>query len=221
MILVCADFQRVGSLYTASLQAGGNMRIFSDNLKFIGNIGDAANAGLARIRFYWPLSWRNASALILGALLAKWFWILFAPQPTYTASMPARTASAGASRLFGVAPTNQTTAEGVALPNVQLLGIFSASSDKPGFAVLKLDNNRQMGVAEGEEVVPGTRMIAVEADYVLLERAGARQRVNLENKFENSNKAGHLPDYGMAASRQQNVNPPDMILQNSMHRQRK
>jgi general secretion pathway protein C len=156
------------------------------NRSSIGTIAEAAFASMARLFNFLPLSWRGVSALILGVLLAKWFWILFAPQTSFTAALPQRAAGMETGQLFGVTSSNETTANGVALPNVQLLGVFAASEGKRGFAVLKLDDRSQTGVAEGEEVATGTRLVAVHADHVVLERAGVRQRVNLENKYASS-----------------------------------
>lgn len=166
----------------------------------IGTIAEAALASLSRLFKYLPLSWRGASALILGVLLAKWFWILLAPQTTFTATLPERAAGVEAGQLFGVTASNDVTAQGVALPNVQLLGVFAASSGKKGFAILKLDDKSQTGVAEGEEVATGTRLIAVHADHVILERAGVQQRVNLENQYANSPHAAILPGMNPAAA---------------------
>jgi hypothetical protein len=197
------------------------MRIFSISWRNIGTTGDAILGKLSRLLAYWPLSWRSLSALILGVLLAKWFWIIFAPHVTYTAALPESTSSLEAGQLFGMAASNEAAGEGVALPNVKLLGIFSANSGKPGFAILKLDNNRQAGIAEGEEVAPGTRLVAVEENYVLLERAGIRQRVNLEDKYANAaNKAGFVPAYGTAAANLQN-GPPGSSIQDRPRRQHK
>lgn len=167
----------------------------------IGTTVDAILTGLSRMSIYWPLSWRSLSAIILGVILARWTWILFAPHATYTSAIPERAAGQEAGKLFGIRTATETASVGVALPNVQLLGVFAASSGKPGFAVLKLDNNRQAGVAEGEEVAPGTKLIEVNADYVLLERAGVQQRVNMENKYAASTGIkGKLPANGAATT---------------------
>ena len=162
----------------------------------IGTIADAVMAMLSRLSFFWPLSWRGLSALILGVLLANWFWILFAPHATFTAAVPERAAGLDAGLLFGVVQSTDTATQGMALPNVQLLGIFTASAGKPGFAVLKLDDKRQVGAAEGEEIASGTRLVAVHADHVLLEHAGVQQKVNLENKYASSSNKGVQPALG-------------------------
>lgn len=172
-------------------------------------VAEMALSRLSRLSLYWPFSWRGLSALILGVLLAKWFWILFAPNAIYTSAVPERTAGQEAGQLFGVAVVTETASQGVALPNIQLLGVFTASAGKPGFAVLKLDNGRQMGIAEGEEVAAGTKLIKVHADHVILERAGLQQRVELENKYANSPNSSQImsltPAYGATANRiQQN-----------------
>ena len=122
------------------------MQVFKLNPGSLGNMAVAAMTLLSRL----PFSWRGISALVLGILLAKWFWILLAPQPLYSAVRPGSTAANEAGLLFGTVQSGDTVNQGVALPNVQLLGIFSANAGKPGFAVLKLSENRQVGVAEGE-----------------------------------------------------------------------
>jgi general secretion pathway protein C len=197
------------------------MRMLRINWGSIGTLGDAAMAMLSRLSFYWPFSWRGVSALVLGVLLAKWFWILFAPHAIFTAAMPERAAGLEAGRLFGVAQSTEAATQGVALPNVQLLGVFAASAGKAGFAVLKLEDKRQVGVAEGEEVAAGTRLLAVHADYVLLEHAGVQQRVNLENKYADpSSKVGQSAFVAKAANKQNNE-VPDKGLQNRLRQLRK
>lgn len=134
------------------------------------------------------LPWRGVGALVLGVLLAKWSWVLFAPHAAATAVVPEHVATVEAGRLFGLAVSGVSSAEGVALPNVRLVGVFAAKTGRPGFAVLKLDDKQQAGVAVGESVAPGTKLLEVHADYVLLERGGVQQRVNLEGKA-----AGAMP----------------------------
>jgi len=197
------------------------MRMLRINWGSIGTIGDAVMVTLSRLSFYWPFTWRGVSALVLGVLLAKWFWILFAPHAIFTAAMPERAAGLEAGRLFGVALSTEEVTQGVALPNVQLLGVFAASAGKPGFAVLKLDDKSQVGVAEGEEVAAGTKLLAVHADYVLLEHAGVQQRVNLENKYADSSNTGEQSAFVAKAGNKQNNEISDKVLQNRLRQPRK
>lgn len=124
----------------------------------------------------------GAGILLLGVFLARWIWILFAP-PTAMLSVPTeRSSITESSRLFGVATATTSVVEGSTLPEVQLVGVFATSPGKPGFAILKLDNKRQLGVAVGGEVAPGTTLRAVYTDYVVLERAGIQHKVQLDAK---------------------------------------
>ena len=152
-------------------------------------MGEASMATLSRI----PFSWRAISALILGVLIANWFWIFFAPHATFTTAVPERSAGIEAEQLFGTVQSNESATQGIALPNVKLLGIFAANAGKPGFAILKLDERTQVGVVEGEEVAVGTKLVGVFSDYVLLERAGVQQQVNLENKYSDTPNKGIQP----------------------------
>ena len=140
-----------------------------------------------------PLPWRGFGALVLGVLLARWSWVLFAPHSAVTAVAPEQAVAVEAGRLFGAAASSVSPAEGVALPNVRLTGVFAAKVGQPGFAVLKLDGKQQVGVAVGESVAPGARLLEVHPDYVLLERAGVQQRVNLEGKSADAAVAGVVP----------------------------
>lgn len=142
-----------------------------------------------------PLSWRGVGALLMGVLLARWVWIFFAPQAIAIPASPEHGAALEAGRLFGQAASGVNPVEGTALSNVQLVGVFAASAGKPGFAILKLDDKRQVGVAVGGAVVPGTKLLAVHPDYVLLESGGMQQRVNL---IGNRSPAGGGQDDGDA-----------------------
>jgi hypothetical protein len=192
------------------------MRFFGITRGSAGTTIDAIAGSLSRLTLYWPISWRTLSAIVLGALLARWVWILFAPLATYTSAIPEYSTGIEAGQLFGEIASADSASVGVAIPNVQLLGVFTASPGRPGFAILKLDN-KQAGVAQGEEVAPGTKLIEVDADHVLLERAGVQQRVDLENKYANSsgNKENMKPN-GDASAATPQANIAAKELQNRL-----
>ena len=121
--------------------------------------------------------WRVVAVLVIGALLAHWTWVLFAPRSASVlpALQPASDLQAG--RLFGIAAVT-TQAPQVALPNVHLIGVFAGT---PGFAVLEL-NGKQQGLAVGREIVPGAKLMEVANDHVVIERGGVRQQIQLEGK---------------------------------------
>ncbi|MDX8399568.1 MAG: type II secretion system protein N [Gallionellaceae bacterium] len=130
-----------------------------------------------------PVSWRGIAAVVIAVLLARWTWILFAPQTMAVHAPKPDIAKEVSSALFGTAASTTVTSYSSLLPSVHLLGVFSG---KQGFAILKLDERKQRGVALGEEIINGIRLIKVESDRVVLEHNGVRQQVNLENKYANS-----------------------------------
>ena len=89
--------------------------------------------------------WRVLGAVVLGIVLARWSWLLFAPHATAVAVVPEHGAMMETGRLFGVAvsavpASSVSSSEGAALPNARLVGVFAARIGQPGFAVLKLDD---------------------------------------------------------------------------------
>lgn len=141
-----------------------------------------------------PLLWRVLGALVLGVLLAKWAWVLFAPRAASIAAAPEYGATTEAGKLFGVAVVAAPVSgvvETTVLQNARLVGVFAAKTGQSGFAVLKLDDKRQVGVAVGQNVLPDVRLLEVHPYYVLLERNGVQQRLNLEeNRKGAPNKPG-------------------------------
>jgi hypothetical protein len=93
--------------------------------------------------------------------------------------MPATTSwkkSDAAAELFGhAAATDANTV--AASSSYQLIGVFA--NPTAGFAVVLVDG-KQVGVGLGGEVSPGMRLVETAATYVLLERGGVKQRVELQ-----------------------------------------
>jgi len=123
----------------------------------------------ARLWMNWPL-WGGLLAMLL---LAKHAWVLFAPAERAVPSATVATQSAQAEQLFGVVTTTSSAAS---LSGIRPIGIFA--SKKNGFAVMQTESG-QVGVGIGGQVVPGVRLVETHADYVILERNGVQQRVDL------------------------------------------
>jgi len=114
--------------------------------------------------------------VLLGVVLAYWSWTWLAPPPAPRA--PAAVEAAGrpsfAGGLFGSVKHGPSAA--VAASNaVRLLGVVAASGSRRGHAVLRLDAKKTVAVLQGEDVEPGLRLAEVHADYIILERNGARE----------------------------------------------
>lgn len=117
-------------------------------------------------------------ALVLGIALARLFWVLSTPA---VATFPAATAAPNpdaAARLFGTVAVAASSIS--AIPNLQLLGVFAPQDGGRGFAILRLDGVRQLGVVLGDEVAPGVRLAEIHSDHVVLQQGSSRQVIPLD-----------------------------------------
>lgn len=140
--------------------------------------------------------WPALAAVVLGVVLARWVWIFLAPAGMAVLPPAEIGTSEDAEKIFGVATSAAAGIGTVILPGARLVGVFAPASstgkvskNKTGFAVLQLDEKRQSGVALGDEVVPGVKLIEIHADRVLLERDGITQLITLEGSKQGESSA--------------------------------
>jgi len=115
---------------------------------------------------------------LVCALAAYWIVRIVTPPPTAAPAPVAGPAPRDAdptlaARLFGLV---QQAAQPV-VSNVQVAGVFAAGRDSS--AVLIVDNKQARAYVLGQEVAPGSKLVAVRADGVTLERSGSRQELGL------------------------------------------
>ena len=160
-------------------------------------------------------SWRGVGALVVGVLLARWTWILFAPHTLATLPTKSDADGKASDAIFGLsaAPDTVTKNADAVLGNVHLVGVFTG---KQGFAVLKLDEKTQRGVALGEDIVKGTKLVEVEVDHVIIEHNGIRQRVSLESK--STNNKGIVPESAASVSGVKQAVDTWNLAQQEMHK---
>ena len=123
----------------------------------------------------------NAAAVTaLGVAGAYWTWTWFAPrpEPAAQAPLPAVAPLDAAYPLFGKARGSRSVARPTAL-TIRLLGVIAASGAEPGYALLQLGGQPVIAVREGGDVEPGTRVVEVNADHVVLDRGGMRETLAL------------------------------------------
>jgi hypothetical protein len=133
------------------------------------SLGRKVFAAPARLWMNWPL-W---GGLLATLLLAKHVWVLFAPAEHAVPGTTVAAQSSQAEQLFG---SVATTTSAASLNGIRPIGIFASRIN--GFAVMMTETG-QLGVGLGGEVAPGIRLVETHADYVILERNGVRQRVDL------------------------------------------
>lgn len=163
-------------------------------MRLLGKRGEVLRVNGA-VEASWASIWRVLAVLVIGAMLANWTWVIFAPRSA--SALPAVQPASGfqAERLFGIAAASGVTGTAL-MPNVRLVGVFAGM---PGFAVLELDGKRQVGLATGKEIVAGTRLLEVASDHVVIERGSVHQQIQLEGMAAASGGRGiPLPDAASA-----------------------
>ena len=122
-------------------------------------------------------------ALVIGIAwaLAQWTWAVLAPPPAATppASATPLLDRAALASLFGGAPAGASVSGADPATGLRLKGVVAATKADAGSAVFNA-GGKDFAVRTGEEIRPGLKLAGVLADHVLVERAGARGRVDLE-----------------------------------------
>ena len=136
------------------------------------------SSNLAATTLVWLV---NAAAVIaLGVAGAYWTWTWFAPRPEAAAQapLPAVAPLDAAYPLFGKVRGSRSAARPTAV-TIRLLGVIAASGVEPGYALLQLGGQPVVAVREGGDVEPGTRVVEVNAEHVVLDRGGMRETLAL------------------------------------------
>ena len=121
-----------------------------------------------------------AALTLLGLVLAYWTWTWVGPraEPRVEPMVETTGRLAGANALFG----NLQASQGAEAPTgmaIKLVGVVSATGEKPGYALMQLDAKTVRAVRAGEEITPGVRLDKVFPDHVTLERTGASESLAL------------------------------------------
>jgi general secretion pathway protein C len=140
--------------------------------------------------------------LVLGGFLAA-RWVAYFATPAGSGPPPARerpqlgaaAQTLAGAHLFGVA----SVGEAVSNLNIKLRGVFAGGGTETGFAIVNA-GGRDQATRIGGEVVPGVTLEAVHAGHVVLRRAGALERVNLEERVSAQGPSAALPRLAQATS---------------------
>ena len=114
---------------------------------------------------------------VVCAIAAYWGVRILTPQPTaapppLAAPPPREPDPMLAARMFGLV---QLPSQARVASNIQVAGIFAAGSDSS--AVLTIDSKPPRVFVLGQDVTPGTRLVEVNADNVVIESDAGRQEL--------------------------------------------
>jgi general secretion pathway protein C len=114
---------------------------------------------------------------IVCAIAAYWGVRILTPQPTaapppISAPAPREPDPMLAARMFGLI---QQPAQARVASNIQVAGLFAAGKDSS--AVLTVDGKPARAFVLGQDVAPGTRLVEVNAEGVVVESSAGRQEL--------------------------------------------
>lgn len=128
---------------------------------------------------------RMATAMLLiglGWQLAWWTWCFVTPLLKTVTLAPSTTAApdmALGRQLFGEAGVPTGGVSAVPQSGIRLKGVFATDGKTLSAAVLNL-GGRDQAVKQGQELVAGITLAEVHADFVVVSRAGLRERIELD-----------------------------------------
>jgi general secretion pathway protein C len=139
--------------------------------------------------------------LVLAWQLAYWTWVFVAP-PKVAAPAPAQQQVdlAAVARLFGA----DAPAGGSASAGLKLKGVIAPTPGTAASAIFSKGSGRDLAVYIDNDIEPGLKLIEVHPDHVIVSRAGARSRIELEEP-RSTQAAGRGATPGRASGFKLNV----------------
>ena len=141
------------------------------------------------VRERWPDAVTLVALALLCWVLARWTWVLFAPAaPVVVPASPAPIDIQAAldeilrARLFSGQPGAEPAPAKTAQRDLQLAGVLATAPQGRGWAVLQLEGKAHQVAATGAEIAPGLRLEQVFGDYVIVDRQGSRERLDLARR---------------------------------------
>lgn len=120
-----------------------------------------------------------ALVLLLAYQLAYWTWVFVAPPRG--AALPEEGPQvdlAAIARMFGAAPPASSRAQ--APSGLRLKGVVAPTPGTEASAIFSTGSGRDVSVFVGREIQPGLKLAQVRPDHVVVSRAGASERIDLE-----------------------------------------
>ena len=146
-----------------------------------------------------------ALVLVLAWQLAYWTWVFATPRAASApAAAPAERAVdlAAAARLFGATSSAGAPAGG-ATSSLRLKGVVAPTPGSAASAIFSTGSGRDLAIFVGSEVQPGVKLSEVHPGHVIVTRAGAPERIDLEER--RSGTAAATPGAARSASFKLNV----------------
>lgn len=146
---------------------------------------------------------------LLAWVLAHWTWRVLAPAPGAVAPAapppPVLNDPAKAAAVFGAAGDEVASVAEMSTLNIRLKGVIAAQANKPASAIVNT-GGRDNAVYIGDEIQPGVKLVVVEADRIIIERAGVQEAITIEGLAALTAKVPLTSRGGFALGVAQNAN---------------
>ena len=124
-----------------------------------------------------------ALVLLFAFQLAHWTWVFFAPADVAAVPDGAPAVNLGAvAKLFGADAPKSSSGAIASLSGLRLKGVIAPDAGPAASAIFSTGAGKDLAVFVEGEVQPGVKLAEVKPDYVIVSRAGVRERIDLETR---------------------------------------
>ncbi|MEP7069363.1 MAG: type II secretion system protein N [Usitatibacter sp.] len=122
-----------------------------------------------------------ALVLLLAFQLAHWTWVFVAPVEVAAIPEGAPAINLGAvAKLFGADAPKSSSGAVASLSGLRLKGVIAPDAGPAASAIFSTGAGKDIAVFVDSDVQPGVKLAEVKPDYVVVSRAGVRERIDLE-----------------------------------------
>lgn len=122
-----------------------------------------------------------ALVLLLAYQLAHWTWVFVAPAPVAAVPDGAPAVNlAAVAKLFGAGPPANSSGAVASTSGLRLKGVIAPDQGPAASAIFSTGAGKDLAVFVDREVQPGVKLLEVRPDYVIVSRAGERERIDLD-----------------------------------------
>jgi len=128
-----------------------------------------------------------ALIVLLAWQLAHWTWVFVAPGPVAAVPDSAPAANlAAVAKLFGAGPPANSPGAAASSSGLRLKGVVAPNQGTAASAIFSTGAGKDIAVFVNREVQPGVKLVEVKPDYVIVSRAGDRERIELDTRRASS-----------------------------------
>jgi general secretion pathway protein C len=122
-----------------------------------------------------------ALVVLLAYQLAHWTWVFVAPAPVAAVPDGAPAVNlAAVAKLFAAGPPVNSPGAAASTSGLRLKGVVAPDQGPAASAIFSTWAGKDLAVFVDREVQPGVKLVEVRPDYVIVSRAGERERIDLD-----------------------------------------